>query len=128
MRKTITPSPRLLPLVVCVLSALPALAAAPDDKLGRLFHTPQQRAVLDDLRSHNAKIRPGQDNSRVTLNGIVRRNGGASTVWINGVPYHDRQPLASWTTSSAKVFVGHGKTAEVKVGGEIVLTNNFDTP
>ena len=90
--------------------------------IGRLFHSPQQRAVLDELRRRNARISREQQSDTVSLQGIVRRSGGHSTVWINGQPHNDRAPVASFNDRSARVFVGEGKTVELKVGEQIRLT------
>lgn len=90
--------------------------------LGRLFRSPQQRAVLDELRRRHARIGHAQEADSVTLQGIVRRSSGRSTIWINGQPHHDRAPVASFGARSARVFVGAGKTVEVKVGEEVRLT------
>ena len=101
------------------------------EALGRLFNTPQKRAILDQLRRRDALITADQKLDAFTLNGIVRRSGGPSTVWINGVSFHDRHPLASLGVSSARVFVDTGKTVELKVGEHISIiptSTGMDTP
>ena len=42
--------PRILPLLMAAAALAPAWASAQDASLGRLFHTPQQRAELDKRR------------------------------------------------------------------------------
>jgi hypothetical protein len=91
-------------LTIIVLFALTAAAQAADaPKLSRLFFTPEQRLALDAERQQ-AKInalKPQPPVSTmaqapkeapkpkamtpqiVTLNGIVRRSDGQSTVWVN---------------------------------------------
>ena len=61
--------------------------------LGRLFSTPQERALLDELREDNkaraplgSEVHTGQARatSRLTVNGLVTRERGPDFVWING--------------------------------------------
>lgn len=52
-------------------------------QLGRLFFTPAQRKQLD-ISQFQARDSATLDS--LTLNGIVQKNGGARTIWINGVP------------------------------------------
>lgn len=77
---------------VLLVSAVPVTAVAADD-LGRLFTTPKQRAVLDNIRrkpgykmrrkkkssSANNTVRKGLE-----IDGVVIRDDGKNTVWING--------------------------------------------
>jgi hypothetical protein len=93
-----------------------------DASLERLFHTRQQRSILDELRRRNAHISGEQESDSIALQGIVRRSGGHSTVWINGRAHHDHAPVAAVGTRSAQVFVGDGKTRELKVGERLTLT------
>lgn len=81
---TLTPRLRLIFFsAALILTALPARA----DNLGRLFYQPQERAALDAQRSQSAA--PGQVSETVTVNGLVTRSSGKSTVWINGVPQQE---------------------------------------
>ena len=76
------------PLVAAVLLSSDAGAQA----LGRLFSTAEERKVLDELRAgneHRAPPDPGQSEparvtSRLTVNGLVTRDRGPDSVWING--------------------------------------------
>jgi len=60
--------------------------------LGRLFSTAEERKVLDTLRAgseHRAPPESGQSEparvtSRLTVNGLVTRERGPDSVWING--------------------------------------------
>lgn len=57
--------------------------------MGRLFFSPEQRAMLD-LARDRAPINSAQDTSLapaasgVTLNGVVTRSDGQSNAWVNG--------------------------------------------
>jgi hypothetical protein len=51
------------------------------DELGRLFFTPEQRSQRE-LAQKNAG---SADSPRaISVNGVVQKNGGKRTVWING--------------------------------------------
>lgn len=64
-----------------------AEAFASDEALGRLFLTPRQRVELEMKR----KPQPEQAHRPPkTLEGIVRRSDGHSTVWIDGQAFHDK--------------------------------------
>lgn len=71
-------------LVLLTLSSASIYAAEP---LGRLFFTPAQRSTLD---AGKQLVRPRQAGPAVqgpkslTVNGIVTRSDGESTVWVNG--------------------------------------------
>lgn len=75
---------RVIPLCLALL-ALPTFAA---DELGRLFFTPEQRALLDLARrtQPSASQAALESYEGVTLSGVVTRSDGKRTVWINGQP------------------------------------------
>jgi hypothetical protein len=59
---------------------------------GRMFFSPEQRATLDDARKKNLRIEIGTESvqppaapapQNLSVNGIVRRSDGKSTVWLN---------------------------------------------
>ena len=68
------------------LFALAVGPASAQDRLGRLFLTPQQREDLDRRRQANIQEAAVVADSFVTVNGQVSRSSGKSTTWINGVP------------------------------------------
>ena len=59
--------------------------------LDRMFFTPEQRATLDNARRQNLRIEIGTANvqpaapvpQNLSVNGIVRRSDGKSTIWLN---------------------------------------------
>jgi hypothetical protein len=57
-------------------------------ELGRLFFTPDQRAALDARRKARVPDKPAAgptaDSPLTRVDGVVRRSGGRSTVWVNG--------------------------------------------
>ena len=85
-------------LVCCALAAA-ATPAPAQERLGRLFFTPAQRASLDIARSQRARTtlateKPEQEAAPVpqtiTYSGVMRRSDGKLTVWLNNQPVHDR--------------------------------------
>ncbi|KQV87841.1 hypothetical protein ASD15_27710 [Massilia sp. Root351] len=64
--------------------------------LGRLFSTPQERALLDARRDGSAvesqpaiaatAALPATPPEPLLLNGVVQRSNGATTVWLNDAP------------------------------------------
>ena len=87
--------------VCCALAAAAISVPAPaQERLGRLFFTPAQRASLDVARSQRARAalsteKPEQEAAPVpqtiTYSGVLRRSDGKTTVWINNQPVHDRE-------------------------------------
>lgn len=82
-----------LPLLVfaAVLGVMATPSAFGQDGMGRLFYTPAQRAQLDTARQRNVRAPiPGDQPEEaqplpqeVTVNGMIRRNDGRTTVWLN---------------------------------------------
>ena len=82
-------------LLLIALASVPGVMAAPaavaQDGMGRLFFTPAQRAQLDTARQRNVRAPiPGEQPEEaqplpqeVTVNGMIRRNDGRTTVWLN---------------------------------------------
>jgi hypothetical protein len=66
-------------------------------RLGRLFSTSDERALLDELRRERQIVAPEQQAvveivsdtpsvEQVTINGVVLRSRGVNSAWINGRP------------------------------------------
>lgn len=71
-------------LVLLVL--LLPLASHAAEPLGRLFFSPEQRAQLDALRTKKVVAAQAKDEPApefITYNGIIRRDDGKTTVWVN---------------------------------------------
>jgi hypothetical protein len=94
--------PNLLLICLLAAAAMPAPApAAQTERLGRLFFTPAQRSSLDVARSQRARAAVVTDNSEqeatptsqtITYGGLVRRDDGKTTVWLNNQPVRDTDP------------------------------------
>lgn len=72
---------RAVLLILALFAAIPPVAMAEGESLGRLFLTPQQRQELDRLRMQDPDS--GQ-RSGLTINGEIRSSSGKRTRWING--------------------------------------------
>ena len=78
-------------VLLCALLCGPAAASAAPD-IGTLFHTPEERARLDQLRrgeSPDAAPAPGEARTPA-VTGYVRRSDGRNTVWVDGSPLATR--------------------------------------
>ncbi len=93
---------RFIVLVLCLI----ANAAGAADLQGRLFFTPAQRAQLEAARTQKDRPAPAAATEGeaapappapevVTYSGIVRRDDGKSTVWLNDKAISSRQSAAS---------------------------------
>jgi len=73
---------------------LPLVSSAAEP-LGRLFFTPQQRSTLDNARGQNIKIDVEVEPETptpleiISVNGMIKRSDGKSTVWINNRPLNE---------------------------------------
>ncbi len=78
---------RGLPYVLLMLILFAGQSTQAAETLGRLFFTPAQRDSLDAGKKLKAAAagKPAPDGPRMTtLNGVVTRSDGESTVWVNG--------------------------------------------
>lgn len=117
----------LLPAACLFLSAAAQAADTSwQTSLGRLFVTPQKRALLDELRRSNAHIEPTQQLDSVRLDGIVRRSSGKQTIWINGQSYTDHAPVTRVDENSARIISGSKSGVELKVGESSRVTPETD--
>lgn len=76
------------PAVLLLACAMLAAGSAGAQELGRLFFTPEQRAALDARRKARVPDKPAAapvtESPLTRVDGAVRRQGGKSTVWVNG--------------------------------------------
>lgn len=66
-------------------------ATASEAIMGRLFHTPEQRARLDALRSSMPAVDP-EKSPVFHFDGEVRRSHRPGTYWLNGLPHAGPAP------------------------------------
>jgi hypothetical protein len=82
--------------LVFIIFMLPLVSSAAEP-LGRLFFTPQQRATLDNARGQKIKIdvevEPETPTALeiISVNGVIKRSDGQSTVWINNRPLNENR-------------------------------------
>lgn len=103
-------------LLTLLLSLLPSVQAG---TLGRLFYTPQQRQQMDYQIASGASEE--ENRNYIVVNGVVQKQGGKRTIWVNGAEQADgtsagRNPASATVTPP-------GKTGPVylKVGEKLLL-------
>lgn len=105
--------------LVSLVVLVPAHAAdAPDAELGRLFFTPERRAVLERQRMLNVQEAQTLKGTTMSLDGVVVRSSGKATVWIN----HQAQTESESARTGVSARVSSGKP------GSAVLTPGEETP
>lgn len=114
---------RMLPTLLSLGMLAPATAAdAP--ALGRLFFTPERRTALERQRTLNLQEAQTLLGATISLDGVVYRSSGKTTVWINQQAQneHDAQRTGVGVTVSPKapgsalVAPGEEPPARLKVG------------
>ena len=105
---------RLLMMFVC---ALPLIAQA---ELGRLFHTPEQRALLELARKTgpvSAIVEPDAPSTErgLSVSGIVTRSDGKRSTWVNGRLEYDAPVSGKRDGSQVWVKIPGGEV-KLKVG------------
>jgi len=101
-------------LAVLALATAPVVAAAGAD-MGRLFFTPERRAMFDRQRQLNIQETQALEGSSMSLDGVVRRSSGKQTIWINGRAQSDGAVPTGVEVTARKESPG---TATLRVGGE----------
>jgi hypothetical protein len=71
------------PLITALLIGLNTATWAGETGIGRLFHTPAERATLEKQREAARRSDPDSPR-RLTLSGEVRPYAGRTTRWLNG--------------------------------------------
>lgn len=109
------------------LALVAACMSVPHDadaqRLGRLFSTPEERALLDELRRDRRIIEPEPQSvvdiapeiptvEQVTIDGVVLRSSGANSAWINGQP----------VSGGARTRDGVRVDASAAGGGQVKIT------
>ena len=114
-----------------VLTTLPCSAVA-QEKIGRLFFTPEQRIRLEQLENKPEGETEAIISDKILVNGIVQRNGGSRVVWINGVPQSQKGANGilverDITPDSVPVKIpGTGNLVRLKVGQSIDLNSSVN--
>ena len=108
-------------IILCL--ALLAVHPASAEISGRLFFTPEQRAMLDNARRQNiqqATEEQAATSGGMAFNGVVQRSDGRTTVWVNSRPVSGADTanrLGSAKNGSAVLKMPYpGKAVDLKVG------------
>lgn len=119
--------------ILLTLLGLPADAAEPVAEpsvsasapaIGRLFFSPEKRAVLERQRLSNIHATQSLEGATMSLDGVVQRSSGKSTVWINGQPQNERDAvhtgvnvkLSPRNPGHAQLAPGEESPTRLKVG------------
>lgn len=97
------------------------------EPLGRLFFSPDERAMLDRQRNKTSADSPPNQvtqTDQITLNGIVRRSSGKTTAWINQLPQNENETpqgvvvlqRGQASKPSAVLLLPSGKRIKLKAG------------
>mgnify|MGYP003385370953 CR=1 FL=1 len=89
-------------------------------ELGRLFFTPKERAQLEQTQT--SKHIPSSVNSAVIVSGIVQRDNGPRTEWINGVPQNVGTSDGKAPDSISITLPGNSRSIKLKVGEQLKST------
>lgn len=101
--------------------------AADAQELGRLFFTPERRAAMERQRTSNIQEAQTLQGTTMSLDGVVYRSSGKSTVWINRTAQTEGESartgvsavLSPKTPGSALLAPGDEAPAQLKVGETI---------
>ncbi len=110
---------RIFLLMIAFLSGHAACA----EPLGRLFFSPDERAMLNRMRQKSGGSTVSATD-QITLNGLVRSSSGKTTAWINQLPQNENETpqgvviLQQGQTSrpSAVLLLPSGKQIRLKAG------------
>ncbi|MFM9437468.1 hypothetical protein ACFDR9_004556 [Janthinobacterium sp. CG_23.3] len=118
-----------LSLALALACGAAQAASAP---LGRLFATPAERAQLDARRDGHAgagapaaapappaaAVESAPAPAPTTLDGVVRRSGGKSTVWLNQMPQREADDRlgADPAAAALSLQLPSGQTVILKPG------------
>ena len=111
------------PLSFLLLALFGLLPTAQAGELGRLFYTPQQRQQLEYQAASNSET-AGGGRGYVIVNGVVQKQGGKRTVWINGVPQTSGRGNDETPASVPVTVPGKSNPVQLRVGQRLLL----DTP
>ena len=107
-------------LVVALLCLTSATTQA--STLGRLFFTPEQRTQLETAAT--APTAKQGMASEMVINGIVQKQGGQRTVWINGRPQAAGKSDERAPDSLNVTVPGKSQPVKAKVGQKILINKS----
>lgn len=104
-------------LLLTLFGLLPAAQAA---ELGRLFYTPQQRQQLE-FQETSASSAEGGRRNYIIVNGVVQKQGGSRTVWVNGVSQTGGRGNDKTPATVPVNVPGKSQPVQLKVGQKLLL-------
>ena len=110
-------------LAIATLSSADACAAAGSNTgtgLGRLFTSESERRALDRPPPPPKPTKVQPRTIEIRVDGIVRREGGRHTIWLNGEARDDVPDLDGHSSDRIKVRTASGVIQEVLVGNSFV--------
>lgn len=110
------PVPFKIGLITYALMATPLTYA---EELGRLFFTPEQRALLE--RGQQPDTGKSGNIESIAVSGVVQKHGGERTVWINGIPQIAGTSDERAPESVPIAVPGQTQPTRVKVGQKVLL-------
>jgi hypothetical protein len=117
---------RIALLLSVITTTLVAAGYARAEPLGKLFFTPERRAALERQRQLNIQETRTLEGSTISLDGIVSRSSGRTTVWVNQRPQNENASGTGVTAAvspqnpaQAVVTPGEETPASLKVGESI---------
>ena len=106
-------------LIVFVFALTIATPSSEAGELGRLFFTPEQRVQLESGQQPDVDT-PDNPQS-LTVNGIVQKQGGKRTVWINGRAQNAGNSDERAPESLPVTVPGQSQSVKMKVGQRVLL-------
>ncbi|MDZ4255934.1 MAG: hypothetical protein U1A72_25485 [Sulfuritalea sp.] len=96
-------------------------------ELGRLFFTPERRAAMERQRTFNIQEAQTLQGTTMSLDGVVYRSSGKTTIWINRTPQTEGESartgvsavVSPKTPGSALLAPGDETPAQLNVGESI---------
>ncbi len=105
-------------LLGLLMLATAAAHAAEAQELGRLFFTPERRAAMERQRTFNIQEAQTLQGTTMSLDGVVYRSSGKTTVWINRTAQ----------TESESTRTGVSAVVSPKAPGRALLAPGDETP
>ncbi|MCB1915585.1 MAG: hypothetical protein KDG52_07710 [Rhodocyclaceae bacterium] len=115
---------RLAALSMVWLAALPPALAQdapePTQGFGRLFHSPEQRRLIDHPPPPAAPAEPPVEAGPVRLDGIIRRSDGRTVIWVDGRATRSTEARPAASGNAAILSLPNGEHRRLRVGESIV--------
>lgn len=91
-------------------------------ELGRLFFTPLQRQQLEfQDASSNSSVEGSGRRNYIIVNGVVQKQGGNRTAWVNGTAQAAGRSNDKSPASISISVPGKSQPVQTKVGQKILL-------